>query len=249
METGTPLQNRLLASLSEGVQQRLFSYMEWVALQQGRVIYEPGDTVSHVYFPTDAIIAMLGVIENGASVETLVVGNEGVFGLALLMGGGKAPCRAMVQSSGHAYRLSDQHFMDECNGHGELMQLMLRYTQVLITQMSQTAACNRHHTIEQQLCRWLLLLLDRVPGNELTMTQELIAYLLGVRREGITEAAGKLQRQGVIDYRRGHINVLDRLKLEQLSCECYSVVKKETDRLLHQLTAQLSADSGVSKGV
>lgn len=225
-------QNLLLAALSTDVQARLCSCMEWVELAQGKVIYDVGDTVRHVYFPTDAIIAMLCVIENGASVETSVIGNEGVAGLALFMGGGSMSNKAVVQHSGHAYRVPGRQFMDECNRHGELLQLTLRYTQTLITQMSQTAVCNRHHCIEQQLCRWLLLSLDRLPGNELAMTQELIANMLGVRREGVTEAAGKLQRKGIIEYCRGHISVIDRFRLEQLSCECYAVVKKETDRLL-----------------
>ncbi len=224
--------NLLLASLSEEAQERLFSCMDWVELPQGKVIYEPGDSIRNVYFPTDAIIATVCLIENGALAETSVVGNEGVTGLALFMGGGSMPSRTVVQSSGHAYRLTGQYFMDECNRHGELMRLILLYTQSLIVQVSQTAVCNRHHCIEQQLCRWLLLSLDRLPGNELTITQELIANMLGVRREGITQAAGKLQKQGVIDYCRGHIVVLDRLKLEQLSCECYALVKNETERLL-----------------
>jgi CRP-like cAMP-binding protein len=234
-------QNLLFAALSRDVQERLFSHMECVELAQGKVIYEAGDTVRHVYFPTDAIVAMLCVIESGASAETSVVGNEGVVGIALFMGGGSMSSRAVVQSAGRAYRLPGQRFVDECNRHGELLQLILRYTQTLITQMAQTAVCNRHHCIDQQLCRWLLLSLDRLPSNELTMTQELIANMLGVRREGVTEAAGKLQRQGIIEYYRGHISVIDRLRLEQLSCECYAVVKKETDRLLPGKPAQLNA--------
>ena len=234
METDTPQQNLLLASLSGEVQERLFSRMKGVELPQGKVIFEPGDTVRHVYFPTDSIIATLCLTESGASAETSIVGNEGVVGLALFMGGGSMPSQAVVQNSGHAYRLPGQHFMDECNRHGELLQLILRYTQALITQTSLHAVCNRHHRIEQQLCRWLLVSLDRLPGNELEITQELIANMLGVRREGITVAACKLQQKGVIEYCRGHISVLDRLKLEQLSCECYAVVKKETDRLLPQ---------------
>lgn len=241
MQTKISQQNLLLAPLSKGIRERLFSRMEWVELPQGKVIYEPGDTIRHVYFPTDAIIAMLGVTENGASAETLIVGNEGVVGLALLSGGGGTPIQTMVQNGGHAYRLPGQLFMQECNRHGELMQQIFRYTQALITQISQTAVCNRHHCIEQRLCRWLLLSLDRLPGNEFAMTQDLIANMLGVRREGITEAAGKLQGQGVIKYCRGHINVVDRLKLENLSCECYAVVKKETDRLLGQASVYLDA--------
>lgn len=232
METQTSQPNLLLASLSAEVQERLFSRMELVELPQGKVIFESGDNVRHVYFPTDAIIAMLCLTESGASTETSLIGHEGVVGLALLMGGGSMPSEAVVQSSGHAYRLPGHDFMDECNRHGELLQLILRYTQALITQVSQIAVCNRHHCIEQQLCRWLLLSIDRLPGNELEITQEVISNMLGVRREGVTAAARKLQRKGAIDYTRGHINVIDRLKLEQLSCECYAAVKKETDRLL-----------------
>ncbi|WP_339411394.1 Crp/Fnr family transcriptional regulator [Pseudomonas sp. EA_35y_Pfl2_R5] len=239
MEPVSTQPNLLLAALSRDVQERLFSSMEWVELPQGKVIYEAGDTVRHVYFPTDAVIATLCVVESGASVATSVVGNEGIAGLALFMSGESMSNRAVVHSSGHAYRLSGLRFLDECNRHGELQQLILRYTQALITQMSQTAICIRHHCIEQQLCGWLLVLLDRLPGNELSMTQELIANMLGVRREGITEAAGKLQRQGIIEYYRGHITVLDRFRLEELSCECYAVVKKETDRLLPSRPSQL----------
>jgi CRP-like cAMP-binding protein len=227
-----PQQNHLLAALSEGVQNRLFGHMEWVELPLGKVLYESGDSMRHAYFPTDSIVSLLYVMENGSSAEISVVGNEGLVGFALFMGGESTLSQAVVQSGGYAYRLSSQHLMDEFNRHGELLQLMLRYTQSLITQMSQTAVCNRHHSINQQLCRWLLLSLDRLPSNQLTMTQELIANMLGVRREGVTEAAGKLQREGVIEYSRGHISVLDRHKLEELSCECYAVVKKETDRLL-----------------
>ncbi|UUY08239.1 Crp/Fnr family transcriptional regulator [Pseudomonas sp. J452] len=228
----TPQQNHLLAALSGEVQQRLFSHLERVEMPLGKVLYESGDTMRHVYFPTDSIISLLYVMESGASAEISVVGNEGLVGVALFMGGESTPSRAIVQSGGHAYRLQGQRLKDEFNRHGELLVLMLRYTQALITQMAQTAVCNRHHSIDQQLCRWLLLSLDRLPSNHLTMTQELIANMLGVRREGVTEAAGKLQRQGVIEYSRGHITVIDRHKLEQLSCECYEVVKRETDRLL-----------------
>ena len=227
-----PEHNHLLAALSADVQQRLFSHLEPFELPLGKVLYEAGDTMRHVYFPTDAIVSLLYVMENGASAEISVVGNEGVVGIAMFMGGGSTSSRAIVQSGGAALRLPSQRLKEEFNRHGELLVLMLRYTQALITQMSQTAVCNRHHSIDQQLCRWLLLSLDRLPSNQLTMTQELIANMLGVRREGVTEAAGKLQRLGVIEYSRGHITVLDRPKLEALSCECYSVVKKETDRLL-----------------
>src|SRR6202008_1706902 len=193
----------------------------------GKVLYESGDALRHVYFPTDSIISLLYVMENGSSAEISVVGNEGLIGVALFMGGESTPSRAIVQSAGSAYQLLGQRLKDEFNRHGELMLLMLRYTQSLITQMSQTAVCNRHHSIDQQLCRWLLLSLDRLPGTKLTMTQELIANMLGVRREGVTDAAGKLQAAGLITYSRGHITVLDRPGLEAHVCECYAVVKKE----------------------
>ena len=231
-EPHQPQQNHLLAALSVEVRQRLFAHLELVPLPLGKVLYESGDTMRHVYFPTDSIISLIYVMESGASAEISVVGNEGLVGIALFMGGESTPSRAVVQSGGHAFRLKGPLLKTEFDRHGELLMLMLRYTQALITQMAQTAVCNRHHSIDQQLCRWLLLSLDRLPSNQLTMTQELIANMLGVRREGVTEAAGKLQRQGVIEYSRGHITVLDRHKLEQLSCECYAVVKKETDRLL-----------------
>jgi len=225
-------QNHLLAALPEDIQSRVFPRLEPVTLPLGKVLYESGDTLRHVYFPTDSIVSLLYVMESGASAEISVVGNEGLVGISLFMGGESTPSRAIVQSAGSAYRLPGQQLKDEFNRHGELQNLLLRYTQALITQMSQTAVCNRHHTIDQQLCRWLLLSLDRLPDNHLTMTQELIANMLGVRREGVTEAAGKLQRAGVIHYSRGQITVLDRPQLEQLSCECYAVVKRETDRLL-----------------
>lgn len=231
-ESHQPQQNHLLAALSAEVRQRLFTHLELVPLPLGKVLYESGDTMRHVYFPTDSIISLIYVMESGASAEISVVGNEGLVGIALFMGGESTPSRAVVQSGGHAFRLKGPLLKIEFERHGELLVLMLRYTQALITQMAQTAVCNRHHSIDQQLCRWLLLSLDRLPSNQLTMTQELIANMLGVRREGVTEAAGKLQRQGVIEYSRGRITVLDRHKLEQLSCECYAVVKKETDRLL-----------------
>jgi CRP-like cAMP-binding protein len=231
----TPQQNHLLAALHAEVQSRLFSHLELVPLPLGKVLYESGDALRHVYFPTDSIVSLLYVMESGASAEISVVGNEGLIGVALFMGGESTPSRAIVQSAGYAYQLLGQRLKDEFNRHGELLLLMLRYTQSLITQMSQTAVCNRHHSIDQQLCRWLLLSLDRLPSNRLTMTQELIANMLGVRREGVTDAAGKLQKEGVIEYSRGQITVLDRPKLEALSCECYAVVKKETDRLLPYL--------------
>lgn len=231
-ESPSPQQNHLLAALPQEVQSRLFSHLELVPMPLGQVMYESGDAMRHVYFPTDSIVSLLYVMESGASAEISVVGNEGLIGISLFMGGESTPSRAIVQSAGHAYRLLGQRLKDEFNRHGELLVLMLRYTQSLITQMAQTAVCNRHHSIDQQLCRWLLLSLDRLPGNRLTMTQELIANMLGVRREGVTDAAGKLQKLGVIEYNRGQITVLDRPRLEQLSCECYAVVKKETDRLL-----------------
>lgn len=229
-----PARNHLLAALPAAVRGRLFPHLELIQLPLGKVLYEPGDRLQHVYFPTNAIVSLLYVLEGGESAEISVVGNEGIIGIALFMGGETTPSRAIVQSAGHAYRLIGQRLKDEFHLNGELQQLMLRYTQALITQMSQTAVCNRHHSVDQQLCRWLLLSLDRLDCNELIMTQELIANMLGVRREGVTEAAGKLQRLGVVHYSRGHITVLDRIKLEHLCCECYMVVKRETDRLLPQ---------------
>jgi len=228
----SPLQNHLLAALPPGVQERLFGHLEFEPMHLGRVLCESGDQMRHVYFPTDCIVSLLYVMENGSSAEISVVGNEGIVGVALFMGGGSTPSRAIVQSGGHAFRLSAQRLKDEFDRHGELLHLMLRYTQSLITQMAQTAVCNRHHSIDQQLCRWLLLSLDRLVGNQLTMTQELIANMLGVRREGVTEAAGRLQKLGIINYSRGVIQVLDRARLEKQSCECYAVVKRESDRLL-----------------
>ena len=236
----SPLQNHLLAALPPAIQQRLFPMLELVPLPLGKVLYESGDTMRYVYFPTDAIVSLLYVMESGASAEISVVGKDGIVGVSLFMGGESTSSRAVVQSAGSAYRLAGQKLKDEFNRHSELMQLLLRYTQSLITQMAQTAVCNRHHSIDQQLCRWLLLSLDRLPDNKLTMTQELIANMLGVRREGVTEAAGKLQKLGVIDYCRGHITVLDRSKLEALSCECYAVVKRESDRLLPQHASSLT---------
>jgi CRP-like cAMP-binding protein len=228
----SPKQNHLLAALPAEVQDRLFPHLEVMPLTLGKVLYESGDTLRHVYFPTDSIVSLLYVMASGASAEISVVGNEGLIGIALFMGGESTPSRAIVQSAGYSYRLLGQRLKDEFNRHSELQILLLRYTQALITQMSQTAVCNRHHSIDQQLCRWLLLSLDRLPTNRLTMTQELIANMLGVRREGVTDAASKLQQLGVIEYSRGQITVLDRPKLESLSCECYGVVKRETDRLL-----------------
>ncbi len=200
----------------------------------GKVLYESGEILRHVYFPTDSIVSLLYVMEDGASAEISVIGNEGILGVALFMGGETTPSRSIVQSAGSAYRLTGQRLKEEFNRHGEMLHILLRYTQALLTQMAQTAVCNRHHTVDQQLCRWLLLSLDRLSSNQLSMTQELIANMLGVRREGVTDAAGKLQNLGVIEYTRGQITVLDRPKLEELCCECYVVVKKETDRLLPQ---------------
>ena len=230
--TPRPQQNLLLAALPGEVMERLLPHLELVEMPLGMVLYESGDTLRHVYFPTDSIVSLLYVMESGASAEISVVGNDGVIGVALFMGGESTTSRAIVQSAGFAYRLLGQRMKDEFNRHGELLHLMLRYSQALITQMAQTAVCNRHHSIDQQLCRWLLLSLDRLESNELVMTQELIASMLGVRRESITEAAGKLQRLGVIQYQRGHITVLNRASLENLCCECYQVVKQEYDRLL-----------------
>ena len=227
-----PGQNNVLAALEPAARDRLYPHLQLVAMPLGRVLYESGDTLRHVYFPTDCIVSLLYVMENGASAEISVVGNEGLIGIALFMGGETTPSRAIVQSAGHAYRLIGQVLKDEFHRNGQMQLQLLRYTQALITQMAQTAVCNRHHSVDQQLCRWLLLSLDRLASDELTMTQELIANMLGVRREGVTEAAGKLQKLGVIRYARGKITVLDRPKLEELCCECYAVVKKETDRLL-----------------
>lgn len=229
----SPSQNQLLEALPPVVRERLYPHLQLVTLPLGHVLYESGDPLLHVYFPIDSIVSLLYVMENGASAEISVVGNEGLIGIALFMGGETTPSRAIVQSAGYAYRLIARRLKDEFNRHGELQFLLLRYTQALITQMAQTAVCNRHHSVDQQLCRWLLLSLDRLPSNQLVMTQELIANMLGVRREGVTDAAGKLQKLGVIQYARGQITVLDRPQLERLSCECYAVVKKESDRLLH----------------
>lgn len=230
-----PQQNWLLAAFAADVQERLFPYLEEVQLPLGKALYEPGDKMQYAYFPVDCIVALLYVTETGASAEIAMVGNEGLVGVSLFMGGNSTCSRAVVQSAGTGYRLSGHRLLNEFNRHGGLMSLMLRYTQALITQMSQIAVCNRHHSIDQQLCRWMLLSLDRLPTNHLMITQELIASMLGVRREGVTAAAGRLQRLGVVKYRRGHIEVLDRPKLEQLSCECYAVVKSETDRLLEPI--------------
>jgi CRP-like cAMP-binding protein len=230
--TSRPQENHILEALPQPERERLFPHLQLVALPLGKVLYESGDTLRHIYFPTDSIVSLLYVLENGQSAEIAVVGNDGAIGVALFMGGETTTNRAIVQSAGSAYQLTGARLKEEFERHGETLHILLRYTQALITQMTQTAVCNRHHTVDQQLCRWLLLSLDRLPSAELIMTQELIAGMLGVRREGVTDAAGKLQKLGVISYQRGHIKVLDRPRLEQLSCECYAVVKKETDRLM-----------------
>ena len=227
-----PNQNHLLAALLDVDYDRLAPHLELVPMLLGDILYESGGNLQHVYFPITSIVSMHYVLENGGSSEIAGVGNEGVLGVSLFMGGSTTPSRAVVQTGGHGYRLKSHILVEEFNRAGAVMRLLLRYTQALITQMSQTAVCNRHHSVEQQLCRWLLLTLDRLPSNELTMTQELIANMLGVRREGVTEAAGRLQRKGFIRYRRGHITVLDRAGLAGDVCECYEVVKKEFARLL-----------------
>ncbi len=232
-----PKSNHLLAALPPAEWDRWQSQLELVDMPLGQVLYESGGTLKHVYFPTTSIVSLLYVMENGASAEIAVVGNEGVVGIALFMGGGSTPSRAVVQSAGKGYRLKALAMETEFNSSGPVMHLMLRYTQAVITQMAQTAVCNRHHSLDQQLCRWLLLSLDRLPGSELVMTQELIANMLGVRREGVTEAALSLQKSGLIQYSRGRIFVVDRSGLESRTCECYRVVKQEYDRLLPALLA------------
>ena len=229
--TPDPRTNHLLASLPSDEWARWSPQLEFVAMSLGDVIYEAGGTLSHVYFPTTSIVSLLYVMESGASAEIAVVGNEGVVGISLFMGGESTPSRAVVQSAGHGYRLSSSAIKEEFK-RAPVLHLLLRYTQALITQMSQTAVCNRHHSVDQQLCRWLLLSLDRLQGDELLMTQELIANMLGVRREGVTESALKLQKAGLIKYSRGRIVVIDRPGLESRCCECYAVVKTEYDRLL-----------------
>ena len=234
-----PMQeNHLLAALPKAEFQRWLPQLEVVSLTLGEVLYESGSALSHVYFPTTAIVSLLYVMQNGASAEIAVVGNEGLLGISLFMGGESTPSRAVVQSAGHGWRLPAQAMKDEFNRGGPVLHLLLRYTQALITQMSQTAVCNRHHSLDQQLCRWLLLSLDRLKGNQLVMTQELIANMLGVRREGVTEGALKLQQAGLIRYARGKIIVLDRPGLEARTCECYAVVKKEYERLLPDILAR-----------
>ena len=232
-----PLENYLLAALPDAEWQRWLPQLERVEMPLGQVLYESGGALSHVYFPTTAIVSLLYVMESGASAEIAVVGNEGIVGISLFMGGDSTSSRAVVQSAGVGFRLKAQILKDEFNRAGAVLHLLLRYTQALITQMAQTAVCNRHHSLDQQLCRWLLLSLDRLQGNELVMTQELIANMLGVRREGVTEGALKLQQAGLIRYARGHISVLDRDGLQKRSCECYAVVKKEYERLLPEKPA------------
>jgi len=233
-----PSQNHLLAALSADERTRISPRLELVPMPLGEAVCESGIQMRHVYFPTTCIVSLLYVMEDGASAEIAVVGNEGIVGVSLFMGGETTTSRAVVQSAGHAYRLKGQLLKDAFFRAGPMQRLLLRYTQALLTQMAQTAVCNRHHSVDQQLCRWLLLSLDRLPSNQLTMTQELIANMLGVRREGVTEAAGKLQRAGLIRYSRGHITVLDRPGLEARVCECYQVVKKELDRLLPKAVAR-----------
>ena len=237
-----PLQNQLLAALPAEEWARWQPVLEPIDMPLGAVLYESGMTMSHVVFPTTSIVSLLYVLKDGASAEIAVVGNEGIVGISLFMGGETTPSRSVVQSAGQGFRMRGQLLKDEFSRSGPVLHLLLRYTQALITQMAQTAVCNRHHSLDQQLCRWLLLSLDRLPTPQLVMTQELIANMLGVRREGVTEAAANLQRAGLISYRRGHITVLDRKGLEQRTCECYSVVQKEYQRLLpmqaqHQDTA------------
>ena len=236
VSSNNPKQNRLLAVLPDAEWQRWLPHLELVDMPLGKVLYESGITLSHVYFPTTAIVSLLSVMENGASAEIAVVGYEGLVGISLFMGGESTPSRAVVQSAGKGFRLKSRMIKNEFK-RAPVLHLLLRYTQALITQMAQTAVCNRHHTLDQQLCRWLLLSLDRLERSELVMTQELIANMLGVRREGVTEGATKLQKAGLITYTRGRIKVLDRPGLEKRVCECYAVVKKEYDRLLPEKTA------------
>jgi CRP-like cAMP-binding protein len=227
-----PAQNRILAALPGAERERLLPLLERAQMPLGKVLYESGSRLDHVYFPATAIVSLLYVMADGASAEIAVVGNDGMVGVALFMGGETTPSRAVVQSAGVAYRLAGKALKEEFRRGGTMQHLLLRYTQALLTQMAQTAVCNRHHSVDQQLCRWLLLSLDRLASNELRMTQELISNMLGVRREGVTEAAGKLQAAGIIRYSRGHIVVLDRPALEAQSCECYAVVRQECDRLM-----------------
>jgi CRP-like cAMP-binding protein len=238
-------QNHLLAALPAADFERLSPHLELVELPLGQILYEPGSQMQHAYFPTTSIVSLHYVMESGASAETAGVGNEGVVGISLFMGGNTTPSSAVVQTAGHAYRMTGILLKQEFSRAGLMQSLLLRYTQALLTQMIQTAACNRHHSVEQQLCRWLLLTLDRIPSGELVMTQELVASMLGVRREGITQAAGNLQRDGLIRYRRGHISVLGRTGLETRACECYAVVKKELHRLLSDVRYRQGAIAAV----
>lgn len=233
-----PTQNHLLAALPAADLEPLLAHLELVPMPLGQMLFEPGSQMRHAYFPTNCIVSLHYVTESGASAETAGVGNEGVVGVSLFMGGDTTSSSAVVQTAGHAYRLDRQTLKDEFNRGGALQRLLLRYTQALMTQTAQTAVCNRHHSVEQQLCRWLLLTLDRLPDHELVMTQELVASMLGVRRESVTDAAGRLQAAGYIRYRRGHISVLDRAGLESNVCECYGVVKKELDRLFSDVKIQ-----------
>jgi CRP-like cAMP-binding protein len=243
-----PKQNHLLAALPASDLERIASQLELVPMLLGDILYEPGGQLKYAYFPTTAIVSLHYVMESGASSESAGVGNEGMVGISLFMGGDTTPSSAVVQTGGHGYRLEGRLLKQEFNRAGPMQSLLLRYTQALIAQMIQTAACNRHHSVEQQLCRWLLLTLDRIPSGELVMTQELVASMLGVRREGITQAAGRLQSAGMIRYRRGHISVLERAGLETRACECYAVVKKELVRLLTDVRHRHGAPAAVRQG-
>lgn len=240
MQTVQTNQNHLLAKLPTEIIQRLYPQLELIEMPLGKVLHESGGQLQYVYFPTSAIVSLLYMMENGATAEIAGVGNEGIVGISVFMGGKTTPSTAVVYVGGYGFRLKSKLLMEEFNRAGSMMRLMLLYTQALMTQMSQTAVCNRHHSVEQQLCRWLLLTHDRSPSNELTITQEMISNLLGVRREGVTASAGNLQRDGLISYRRGHISVLDRSGLESQACECYQVVKKEFQRLLHPARCNLT---------
>ncbi|MEX2488942.1 MAG: Crp/Fnr family transcriptional regulator [Pseudomonadales bacterium] len=241
VSSASPLENDLLAALSPKVRQRLRPLLELFPLPLGKVLYESGDTMTHAYFPTDALVSLLYVMQDGASAEVSIVGKDGVVGIAQVMGGDTTPWTTVVQSQGWSFRLPIKSLLDEFHRHDEVMVVFLSYAQALVTQTSQTAACNRHHNLLQQLVRWLLLSLDRLPTNNLNMTQELIAHMLGVRREGVTAAAGKLKNLGLITYSRGHITVLDREGLERLACECYRAVRKETEHLIHNRKKLLEA--------
>lgn len=238
--SANPKQNKLLAALPDQDYARIAPHLELVTMKLGQVLYEPGGHLDHIFFPITSIVSLLYVMEDGSSAEIAVVGNEGILGVSIFMGGDTTPSRAVVQSEGLGYRLASRRLKAEFNRFGAMMYLLLRYTQALITQMAQTAVCNRHHSVHQQLCRWLLMSLDRLSGDNLTMTQELIANMLGVRREGVTEAACKLRNEKIISYTRGHIQVLDRDRLEKSVCECYAVVKKEFERLLSDVPPSMT---------